>query len=352
MASLIDGVGGDRSAAIVARIPANITAGAKAVVIEAGTNDALASISQAAFAANITTGINTCKAAGVPCVVLTVAPTYGASFGTATILGFINSYNAWINANVPGLGATVADIYTALVDTPGPTGQMQSQYSVGADGVTAGDGVHPGPLGHYRIGVVVGAAQIAAMAGMSQIYNWALNNLHPNPLNTGTGSVPDSGVYVFAQDSVTSIDNDTSGFLTAGRWAQMDITSATSGGAFQEPLFPIDPSTWSVGDVMAFGCQVQIQDVTSNFIAENFNASFLSYCNVGFFPNGALAGGGPFVLGPNVGPSLLVQAVPSGSTSLYVGAQIKTKQGVHTKIRVGNYAVYNLTRLGLAGIIT
>lgn len=354
MASPMDGVGGQRSDQIVARIPAAITAGAKGIVIEAGPNDAQQSVPVTganSFAQFITQGINLCKAAGIPCVVLTVAPTYGGGFNTPAILALIFSYTQWIQANVPGLGATVADVYTALVDTPGATGQMQSKYSVGADGVTAGDGLHPGPLGHYQMGVVTGAAQIAAMAGMSQIVNWAaLPNLHPNPLNTGAGSVPDSGVYLFTQNSVNSIVNDASGFLTAGRWCQMDITSTTVNGAFQGLRFAIDPAQWSVGDVMAFGCQAQIQDVTSAFISENFNAT--SFATLTMWANdGLFTGGGQTVLGPNVGPSLQVFTVPAATTTLGMGVEVKTKQGVETRVRVGNYEVFNLTRLGLVGVI-
>jgi hypothetical protein len=58
------------------------------------------------------------------------------------------------------------------------------------------------------------------------------------------------------------------------------------------------------------------------------------------------------VLGLNAGPTLQVFTVSAGTTTLSWGVQTKTKSGVETQIRVGNMAVYNLTRLGLVGRIT
>jgi hypothetical protein len=127
----------------------------------------------------------------------------------------------------------------------------------------------------------------------------------------------------------------------------MDINAASS--SFQSMTFPINSANWSVGDVMAVGCQAQIQDITSSYISEVFNA--VSYCDIGWFRNGVI-GGGTIVLGLNAGPTLQVFTVSAGTTTLSWGVQTKTKSGVETQIRIGNMAVYNLTRLGLAGQIT
>jgi lysophospholipase L1-like esterase len=351
--STTNGTGGLTMAQVANNIPAFIAAGAKGIVIQGGINDAVANGSAVGvFAASATTAIGYCTAAGIPCVMMTTTPTYAGTTGginTSTVQGLIWQYVQWVQNNAPGLGATVADAYTAIVDTPGPTGQMQAQYSNTATG-GLGDSEHPGPLGHYAIGVVVGAAQVAAMAGMSQVVNYAtLNNMHPNALNAGSGSLPNSCAYANfgGTTSTTSIITDVSGFLPAGKWAQADTNNVSGSNSLNTFLYAMNGSDWTAGDVIAYGGYFQIEDTVGNYKSDLFNN--LSYVNVGLFFDGAEISG-ISISGPSTGPSLQVFKIGSGGV-LQMGLQYSLKTGTDIKIRIGNMYVYNLTRLGLLGIV-
>lgn len=350
--SVINGVGGTTLAQIVATIPAVIAAGAKGVVIEGGLNDAVINNSAVSvIAASLTTGIGYCTAAGIPCVVLTTTPTYGAGLNTPTILALIYQYVQWIQTNVPLLGGTVADTYTAVVDTPGPTGQMQTQYSNTATG-TAGDGEHPGPMGHFKIGQTVGLAQLAAMAGLPVRFNWsAFTNLHPNPLNTGAGTVPTGSVYTNfgGASSTNSIVTDSSGFLPAGKWAQADIVSNAS-NSINELVWNIPSSSWKIGDVLAFGGYAQYQDISSGYLNNLFQvqATFSEF----ILKQNTAAVVAEVFLAPNTGPNLQLYTIPAGTTQIDFAHQFRLKaSGGEIQYRVGNMYLYNLTRMGLNGLV-
>jgi hypothetical protein len=343
-------------AQVAARIPAMITAGAKGIVIQGGLNDAVTNGSAVSvFAASATTAIGYCTAAGIPCVMMTTTPTYAgttAGVNTAPVQALIYQYVQWVQNNAPGLGATVADAYTAVVGTPGSTGQMQSQYSNTASG-GQGDSEHPGPLGHWKIGTVVAAAQLASMASMTQVVNWAsLTNIHPNSLNAGGGTVPTGATFANYAGAVptNSLVADGSGFLPAGVWAQADIVSNAS-ASVNELLWTVNSANYSTGDVLAFGGYAQYQDITSTYLSDLFNG--LATYNE-FLLKQNLAGQVVEVLvNPNQGPSLQLYTVPSGTTSIQFCHQTRLKAtGGEIQYRMGDMYVYNLTRLGLAGQIT
>lgn len=319
--------------------------------MEGGLNDATQGVPFATSAAAMTAGIGYCVAAKIPCIILTTTPFYGATFGIPTYQAPVAAINAWIYEYALGLGAIVADTYAALGDGSTPYPFMQTQYSNTATG-SAGDGEHPGPLGHWELGNIVGATLLSVINNRQQIVNWgALPNLCPNPLNTGAGTVPTGVTYanLAGAASVQSIINDTSGFLPAGRWAQMDATAGAGAYSFNTLNYPVASSGWSIGDVLAFQAYVQINDLSGTYLNDCFNN--LSYCDVGLSRNGVIQTG-EFILGPNSGPNLVIYTVASGTSSLGSFIQTRTNESKEVQYRIGDLAVYNLTRLGLTHIIT
>ena len=350
--SPINGVGGQTMAQIVARIPAMIAAGAKGIVIQGGITDAVTyNNSQAVFAASLMIGINYCKAAKLPFIVLTTTPTYGAGVNTPQILSTIYSYVQWVQQNVPALGGVVADTYTAVVDTPGPSGQMQTQYSNTATG-SAGDGKYPGPFGHLKMGQVVGAALLSVCNSLPAQFNWSgYPNLHPNPLNTGAGPLPTAATYTnYGGASSTNSIVAGSGVLPAGSWANLDLVSNAS-NSVNTLTWTINSSNWSVGDQIAFGGYSSVTDVTSTYLSDVWN-SLPTYSYVNVQANGGAQSTEFTINIAGQGPSLELYTIGVGTTLLQFSLQFRLKaSGGECVFQVGDMYLYNLTRLGLVGTV-
>lgn len=343
------GTSGIGSAQMLLNTPAMLAYGVGAVHIQIGTNDAGSGVTVGAYAANVTAIIALCKAKGAA-VTIGLVPPRGSSVSTANQL-LLNAYNTWIRVYAPTLGATVADTYTPLVDTT--TGLM-------AASIDSGDGVHPNDLGHNLMACAVAkamqkAARTATPNGL--VTSVTAGNIIPDPLNTratvtaggwfewagGTGGTP---VYTFV--------NDTSGFLPAGRWAEMDFDCTTTGGS--RSLAIGISSGFAVGDKILMVTTAQVQDMNGSWatdVAAGFSVIGLSSYDQGL--SGISSGPLdhiPGSLDPVVANTYNFTVVhpitvPAGCTQIILWNSVRLPTGRRVKARFGALGLINLTTLGL-----
>jgi hypothetical protein len=312
----------------------------RVLVILAGTNDAGQGVTSATYGANMATMLSACQSANVRCVVVTVPPRSSA-VATSTTRTLTSEYNAWINANAVTYGALVADAWTALKDG---TGDLDATYD-------SGDGVHPNTLGHRRIAQSVSAKLQTFMRSLDGIVTTTASlNIVSNPLMTGTGTKP-TGYSEQAGGTGTaptySIVDDASGFLDAGRWAEMDF-DAVSGGTRR--LACTLAGRWAVGDVICVTGKMQIEDVSGNWessvVAGTAGVSInLVNQSAVALRNSSATGG---AVGLNLGPMWYPVTVPSGTTAIILWCSVTLPAGAHIKARFGAIGAINVTRMNAA----
>jgi lysophospholipase L1-like esterase len=154
------GVGGNTTLDVIARLPAITATAANLYVLAIGVNDARyndgrGATTAAAYVANMTTIVNALKAAGGDVVVLSIWPTYGkdqfAALGRKATDDRFREWNAALETYCKGAGVPFVDAYTPI------------SRAVGLGNVTtlAPDGVHPDYNGAAYIGTA-GAKLYAA----------------------------------------------------------------------------------------------------------------------------------------------------------------------------------------------
>jgi lysophospholipase L1-like esterase len=342
--SVYAGVPGETSAQILARLPAILAQGVNVLFIMAGTNDAGAGVPSATFGANMAAIFSACQSANVRCFVSTVIGR-GAAVATAGTRTLTTEYNAWIAANAASYGAHVFDSYVATKEAGG---DLDATYD-------SGDGIHPNNLGHRRIAHAAAAKALQVMALQAGLVTETSGvNLVPNPLMNGAGSQP-TGYFEQPGGTGTaptySIVNDSSGFLEAGRWAQMAF-NAVSGGS---RIFAAALGTgWSVGDTLAVTGRVQMVDNGGNWEAVSaavtgavsIKAANQAGSAISGDANNATAG---FLSGSTYNiPSWVTFTVPVGTTSLLLYCTCTLPAGANVSFRFGAMGVINLTRLRMA----
>ncbi len=351
--SIEAGTSGETSAQVLARMSTTYSSytDVRGTVLLVGANDAGNSVTVATFAANLTSMIALARRYG-PVVVCTVPPR--GSGATAGVITLVESYNWWIKAYAPGLGAIVADVWSALVDTT--AGTMLSTYN-------SGDDVHPNNDGHREMAQVVAKAMQSASTlvtpyGMLTSRLATTKLLTTDPLVVGGTTKPASW---FEQPGGTgstptySLVSDTSGFLPAGRWSQVDFDASSGGTRYHACAIN---SNWSVGDVLALCAHIQIEDVSgtweSDVSAGTCTVTPLISNQSGVAITGGIAltrcAGIPTSTSGvyNIGPIFWPVTVPAGTTSMAMWMGCTVATGKRIKFRFGCVGVVNLTAMGLA----
>ncbi len=350
--SIMAGVAGNTSAQVLARMDTILALNPEAVVVLVGTNDAGGSVSLATTAANIVSIIAKAKAAGCP-VVLCTPPPRGAGATTALKLA-TEAIIQWVRLNAHTLGCELADVAQAVADST--TGTLLTANNA--------DDVHMTNRGHQVAGGVIAKAMQRA-AARSGAYGF-LTGIVPGLLLGTAGASPDplqsratalSGQwYEWTGGSGTaptySMVTDTSGFLPAGRWMQMDF-NATVGGVRRIAL---ELTTgFSPGDRVALCAHMQVEDVTGTWrddvAAGNATFEFTAINGgtvvavPGSFPLGRV-GGAETAPGSgiyNIGPVAHPFTIPAGLTNLTIWWSVVVPTGKRVKARLGCAGVRNLT---------
>jgi lysophospholipase L1-like esterase len=344
--SFVAGVPGETSSGLLARLASVLaTNQPNGVVIETGANDAGQAVPLSTFISNVTSAIAIAKAYG-PVIVLTTPPRGAAA--TSSIKQAVQAQNAWVRAIVPTLGAYVADVYSTLADST--TGDFVTAYN--------SDDVHPTQLGHSRMASVVaqtmkrtttrGTGAFGFVTGVGQANGIA------DPLVVGGTTKPASW---FEQPGGTgtaptySLVSDASGFLPAGRWAQMDFDGTVSGGTrtLASPTITVAP-----GDRLALCGHMQVEDITGTWQSDIAAGT----CSISYMlMNGASSFTSPLQRNPgiqdpatgywNYGPIFWpCGIVPASITSINIWTQVTVATGKRVKMRLGAIGVVNLNTLG------
>jgi hypothetical protein len=184
------------------------------------------------------------------------------------------------------------------------------------------------------------------------------NNLIANGLMTGAGAKP-TGWFEQPGGTGTAptyqIISDSTGFLSAGSFAEMDF-NAVSGGA--RTFACAVGSGWSVGDTLAVTAKMQVSDVAGNWhdsalggASAGLSARLTNQSGVGMNAilgvqntAGLPRGAGLF----NIGAIATRIVVPTGTTSIALWFTATLPTGGNAKIRIGEVGVFNLTKLGIA----
>ncbi len=345
---LEEGIGGNTTSLMLARIDPLLTSDVGGLVIEAGANDANDSITLTTYAANMTAMINKAKAKGIPVVLVTVPPKEASAPSLPGSRVFIDRYNTWIRLNAPRLGCEVADIWAVLASTT--TGNLNPTY---ADVPTQ----HINDTGHFLIAQEVAAAMRRTTESQLTIHAAAQRpaNLVANGFMTGAGTVPDGWASSSTGTAATfSIVTDTSGVLPGGRWFEAHINAAVASTVTISHL--LTAGTWAVGDVLASTCIYQIVDVSTGQWF-NATAAHTGYVVTGLYPspsNTYITPSLDYCPGRTVdkvnftlGPEWLTGTVPTGTTDMRFRPSFGVPAGANVKFRVGAVEVLNLTTLGM-----
>ncbi|MFB9950284.1 SGNH/GDSL hydrolase family protein [Rhizobium puerariae] len=345
------GIGGQTTDQMLARFKTDIIdAGCDGVVILGGTNDSAfngVGVPVATFIGNIVAMLQLARAYGIRAIVCTVPPT-GAGAGDLAIRSkLIEAYNLWLKLAVHNEGARLADIHSALVDPA--TGQTLAAYNA--------DGIHFTALGHLAIAEVVApimqAMNMAATLGVdAPPVAGGTCALVANPLMNGTVGTGNSPTGWFTQQaatgSVTRGVRARSGTLQKGQWfeAALDGTSVAASVIYGLSL----GGTYAGGDKLGVTCRMEIEDTAGNWRATRGGAQqgslSLNVNNGGANLNNTWRETG----GLAVPPSMYV-VTANASSGLALWWKLAVVAGQNIKARIGEVQVYNLTAMGLDGVI-
>lgn len=212
------------------------------VVLQCGTNDALANVSVATFAANFDAICAAIEAVGCRVMLSTVPPLTGTYNQRA------RAYSNYIKRKAAMGRYPIIPLYESVVDPA--TGTWLTAND-------SGDGVHPSNAGNRLFGRAVadtfsdffpgGAVNILADAntgGLNLVSNgWLLTDSNADGIADGWSITPGSGIsYSLVQDS--------------RGWKWQRLTLAAAGGVKQFIGTAVNiGANMAVGDVMFIGCR-------------------------------------------------------------------------------------------------
>jgi lysophospholipase L1-like esterase len=347
------GTSGETSAQILARFETTLDTypDVNAVSILCGTNDSGAAVAPSVYISNVIQMFSIARNRGLPVIICTVPPR-GAS-GTPEQNKLITAYNILLRMYQKDYGYELAEVNSALIDVT--TGLMLAAYD-------SGDGVHPNNLGHIQVGQAVASAmmRVSKLSNKQGIVQSVMpvGMLTPDPLNA-RATVLSGGWSEWAGGSGTvpvyTMENDVSGVLVAGRWAQMAVNSVSSG---TRRLADSHSADFSAGDTILITGKIQIEDLSGTWEtncatdAGNVGITILNQSATAI-PGASVFGGRSTGLKDENGiytfHTFAVQfVVPAGTTTLITWIGLKTPSGSNVKMRVGEFALINMTTLNCA----
>ncbi|QWY84609.1 esterase [Microbacterium phage Footloose] len=345
------GVSGNTSTQIRARISEALALSPSIVAVLAGANNITAptSDSAAAFATykdDIRAICTTLRDAGIRVILCTILPRRGA-LHTATRLATTMKWNAWLReyarngAEFPEDrgGFELIDFFDLLVDPS--TGQFKPEYD-------CGDGLHPSQAAHLLMAQTVVArvqsyayTPIKATLDAGDAYNLIGHPLLADgPAATPTSWIPTGAAGSdWTEGAVTDAD-------FKGRAWEVAVT-ASSGSTFRE-LQSFSVSTgFTAGDTMLICARSKIT-VSSGITPSPFAGWRLRLLAFGSTPATMTPVGGLSVVS---GSALhwFRYTVPAGTTSMQVSSVVGSlPAGANFTIRMGEFGLFNLTKMGYA----
>jgi len=254
------GVGGNKTADMLARIQTDVIAYAPGwVIMESGINDVTNDITAAATIANLTTMYLALAAAGIRVVCCTLTPS--TNVNTTARQQALYDVNRFIRnyANMH-TGFVLCDWYTAMADptSASPITNMTS------------DGVHPAVMGAYYLGRILAAA-LSSVSNDDAPLPWSNIDprlIIPNPMMHGnTGGLADSTVVQQVTGAVTPTVVTTKVTRTDGvygEWQQVNASAAPGGWQLSQN----GAIGFSIGDTVYGVAEVQL-DAGGSFPGTN-----------------------------------------------------------------------------------
>lgn len=237
-----EGVAGETTAQMLARLDASVLARRPGfVIVLGGTNDVANNVSAATTIANLFEIYSRCTAAGIRVVAIPIIPRTGLSAGQ---LAALQTVNRWIKDFCRSTaGVILCDMGQAIMD-PNSNWSPASGYLL--------DGTHPNSLGASVMGKALAAA-LTNIVPSADILNCGQDNLLTNPYFYGTGTTIATGWSLQGGTGATfsyvpRTDN------VRGSWMQAAVANGGVANVTQNVSIG---SSMAVGDTVHMAVEVQ-----------------------------------------------------------------------------------------------
>lgn len=321
------GVDGQTSAMIMARLETDCLAKKPGLVIlNAGSNDAAASVTLATYRANMTTMMAAIRAAGIPLIVVSPPPRNGMA-------PLITQYTAWLGMYCQSQNIPYVDTYRLFADPV--TGEWMTGWST--------DGVHPNGKGYQRLCEAIASvlkgvippSPIKLTSTKVDALNLLINGVFSGDANAD--GLADGWTLAGSGTATTTITAGDMAANDSGDWQRLDVSV---GQKYITQTTSVAGKV-NAGDRLLFGVRYR----SGGQVAAN-NAPILQYNLVG---GAGHVGAGTVYnrIADVTAPLLITREVIVGSTPpTHVGIAL-TYNAPGGWSEVAQATVYNLTTLGL-----
>lgn len=334
------GISGNNTTQMLARLQADVLAYApQLVTLLAGTNDITQQVSFATYKANMTSMIEQMRAAGITVVLATIPP---RTIGTVPDQRIAETtlWNSWLRQYAQVNGIHLLDFYSILVEPA--TGAYKTIL-----GFT--DGVHFSVEGNTALADHVLAnllPKLPLAISPAPMSNVDPNNLIANGLmltNVDASPTQPDG-WVTGGGSLTgtteTYKTGVAGFPGGRCWEIAMVNPA----AFREFSYNIAGGTWAVGERLLFVARVEVVscvDLGDNaLLGLSVKANFFGAA----VPTVLLA---KYLQAPGMYLVFGEAVVPASTTQVQLNFLANIGNTKSATFRVGQGAIYNLSRMGL-----
>jgi lysophospholipase L1-like esterase len=327
------GIVGNNASDLRARLQADVLAySPNLVTLWVGTNDVTQSRTFDAYKADVQALVTALKGAGITPVLFTIPPRADNSkYAT------IGAWNLWLKTYAQEQRVSLVDAYAVLVNP------ATGAYKAGFD---SGDGIHISMAGHNAVAqefVSRIAGRVPAGGVLRPRYTADENNLLTNGLLLtnvdASPSIPDGWLRSGGTAGVTETIVQDADFYGGTAW-EVACVNPTSPPQFLQST----KSDWSVGDVLLFVLKAKVVSSSGVGAAKGLrvNANFFGASS----PTSIV---GRYLQLPGLKGIITKRfTVPAGTTGpVQVACIFDVDATASATYRVGEFAVYNLTRLGL-----
>lgn len=330
------GVGGNNSTQILARVPNAIALGPRIVTVLAGTNDLTQGVPFSTWSANIKAIVAQLRAAGIRVVLCTIPPR-----DNTTYLATQMTWNQWLRVYAQQQGLDLLDFFALLVN---PT------TGIWASGYDSGLPPHPSQAAHLVMAnYVISQLTISPFSPIqAQLATGDVGNMLANGMLLGSGT-PGSWITSgsTSSDYTEGVVTDSDFIGQAWQVAYANVASASTFRQFKS--FAVS-NGFSAGDTLVMCAKAKI--TASSGVTPGTTAGLRFQI--------IFTGGSPGTWTPVAADAQAHAAglmwfktiVPAGTTSIQLSTIVGTLPvASNFTVRVGQFGLFNLTALGLAGTL-
>lgn len=335
------GISGNNTTQMLARLQADVIAYApQLVTLLAGTNDLTQQVTFATYKSNMTTMIETMRAAGITVVLATIPP---RSLGTVTDqrIAETTKWNSWLRQYARENGIHLLDFYSILVDPANGGYKAPLGFT---------DGVHFSVEGNTaladhvltnllpRLPIATSPAPMSNVDPNNLVGNGLmLTNVDASPTQPD-GWVTGGGALTGTTETYKS---GVAGFPGGRCWEIAMVNPA----AFREFSYNVASGGWAVGDRLLFVARVQVvscDDLGDNaLLGLSVKANFIGAAVPTTLVGKYLQAPGMYLVFGEV-------VVPASTTLVQLNFLANIGTTKSATFRVGQGAIYNITRMGIS----